>query len=60
MALWCSGNRPKTTITTSTILESLLLKFRETVPFMENDRILSEDFKKTVAFYKNQEWERIL
>jgi histidine ammonia-lyase len=50
----------KRPLTTSTILESLLLKFRETVPFMENDRIISDDFKKTVAFYKNQEWERIV
>lgn len=50
----------KRPLTTSTTLENLLKNFRKEVPFMENDRIISEDFKKTVAFYKSHEWERIL
>ena len=37
---------------TATELENLLEKYRQIVPFMENDRIVSDDMLKTVAFFR--------
>jgi histidine ammonia-lyase len=35
-------------------LEAIVKKYRENVPFLSKDRVLSEDLKKTVSFLKEE------
>ena len=44
----------------SAVLEDVVKSFRETVPFINDDKVMYSEIQKSINFLRNFNWQRLL